>query len=159
EPNLQAAHAAHPWVVVFDDHEVENNYAGAIDGIPMDPAAFLLQRAAAYRAYYEHMPLRRASIPVGPDMLLYRRLQPGDLLALHMLATRQSRTDQPVDRSTELGRMLAPKDFRPDLPPGGNPAGTMLGSRQERWLLDGLRGSGARWNALGNQVMMGQFDF
>ena len=160
DPALQAAHAAAPWVVLTDDHDVENDYAGAIDEeAGTAPAAFLLQRAAAYRAFYEHMPLRRSALPTGPDMRLYRRLRFGDLLDLHLLDSRQYRTDQPDDLSTAAGRKQAPRDFRPGLPPGGNPGGTMLGAEQERWLLGGLRRSHARWNALGNQVMMAEFDF
>ncbi len=157
---LQAAHAAAPWVVVTDDHDVENNYAGGIDIDPgTDPAVFLLQRAAAYRAFYEHMPLRRRALPLGPDMRLFRRLRFGDLLDLHLLDTRQYRTDQPGDPSTPGGREQAKRDFRPGLPPGGNPGGTLLGAEQERWLLQGLHESPTRWNALGNQVMMAEFNF
>jgi alkaline phosphatase D len=160
DPWLQAAHARTPWVVAFDDHDVENNYAGDLDeDAGTDPAAFLRQRAAAYRAYWEHMPLRRAAIPAGPDMRLYRRLQFGDLLDLHVLDTRQYRTRQPVDLATPAGRANAPRVYRPAPPPGGNPTGTLLGATQERWLLEGLRNSAARWNALGNQVMMASFDF
>jgi alkaline phosphatase D len=119
---------------------------------------FLLRRAAAYQAYYEHLPLRRTSVPHGPDMRIYRRLRFGDLLDLHLLDTRQYRTDQPVDRSTPHASAAADRDFRPDLPPGGNPSGTLLGQVQEQWLLDGLRQSPTRWNALGNQVTMARFD-
>ena len=92
-------------------------------------------------------------------MRLYRRLRFGDLLDLHLLDTRQYRTDQPGDTSTPAGREQGARDFRPGLPPGGNPGGTLLGAEQERWLLDGLRQSPARWNALGNQVMMAEFNF
>ncbi len=160
DPALQAAHAAAPWVVVTDDHDVENNYAGALDIDPgTDPVVFLLQRAAAYRAFYEHMPLRREALPVGPDMRLFRRIRFGDLLDLHLLDTRQYRTDQPGDFSTPAGREQAARDFRPGLPPGGNPGGTLLGAEQERWLLEGLHQSPARWNALGNQVMMAELNF
>jgi alkaline phosphatase D len=78
DEDLQAAHAAFPWIVTWDDHEVENNYAdevSQIDSEPdQDPEVFLRRRAAAYQAYYEHMPLRRTSVPQGPDMQLYRRL-------------------------------------------------------------------------------------
>ena len=65
DPDLQAAHAAFPWIVTSDDHEVDNNYAGEIseNNDPRDP--FLARRAAAYQAYYEHMPLRRRSIRSG----------------------------------------------------------------------------------------------
>ena len=77
--DLQRAHAAHPWVVTWDDHEVENNYADEIPEQGQSPEAFLQRRANAYQAYYEHMPLRRSSVPRGPDMRLYRRLAYGNL--------------------------------------------------------------------------------
>ena len=97
--NLRRAHAAFPWVVTWDDHEVENNYADEIsedDTEPdQDPEVFLRRRAAAYQAYYENMPLRRSSVPRGPDMRLYRRLTYGGLAEFNVLDTRQYRTDQP----------------------------------------------------------------
>jgi alkaline phosphatase D len=64
DPDLQAAHATAPWLVVWDDHEVENNYAGLAKQDPNDGVDFRARRAAAYQAYYEHMPLRTSSIPV-----------------------------------------------------------------------------------------------
>jgi alkaline phosphatase D len=80
DPALQKMHAAAPWIVTWDDHEVENNYAGGISERKIvDPQKFLEQRAAAYKAYYEHMPLRRAALPKGPDMTLYRGLSFGRL--------------------------------------------------------------------------------
>ncbi|MEM9159907.1 MAG: alkaline phosphatase D family protein, partial [Verrucomicrobiota bacterium] len=78
--DLQAAHAAAPWLVTWDDHEVDNNYASDIsEQLGTDREAFRWRRANAYKAYYEHMPLRRASLPQGPDMLLYRRVSFGNL--------------------------------------------------------------------------------
>lgn len=75
DPALQAAHAAAPWFVTWDDHEVDNNYAADISqDAGVDREGFLLRRANAYKAYYEHMPLRIASLPQGPDMLLYRNV-------------------------------------------------------------------------------------
>ncbi len=160
DPALQAAHASAPWAVVWDDHETENNYADEIDEEPATtPAEFLLQRAAAYKAYWEHMPLRRRSIPDGPDMQLFRRLRFGSLLDLHLLDTRQYRTDQPIDTTTPPGQALGASDFRPGLPADGNPEGTLLGDEQQGWLQRGLRRSTARWNALGQQVMMARFNF
>ncbi|HSL70505.1 MAG TPA: alkaline phosphatase D family protein, partial [Longimicrobiales bacterium] len=97
DPDLQGAHAAAPWIVTTDDHEVDNNYANEY---PEDPAVqsreqFLLRRAAAYQAFYEFMPLRRFALPRGPDMRLYRRFDWGALARLHALDTRQYRADQP----------------------------------------------------------------
>lgn len=101
DTQLQAAHAAAPWIVVWDDHEVENNYAAdvpeerASGEAPVTREAFLARRAAAYQAYYENMPLRASSLPKGPDLQLYRRLTWGRLAQFSMLDTRQYRTDQP----------------------------------------------------------------
>src|SRR5687768_16146539 len=89
DADLQAAHAACPWIVTTDDHEVANNYAGAIAETPVPPAQFLLRRAAAYQAFYEFMPLRRTSLPAGPAMQLFRRVRFGNLAAFHVLDTRQ----------------------------------------------------------------------
>ncbi|WP_433828424.1 alkaline phosphatase D family protein [Actinoplanes sp. CA-015351] len=143
DPNLQAAHAAFPWIVTFDDHEVDNNWA---DEIPQDPAlqtpeAFRARRMAAFQAYYEHMPLRRSSLPSGLDLQLYRRFRFGNLASVHVLDTRQYRSDQPAT-----------------LADAQNPALSMTGPEQERWLVNGLRTSGGRWNLLANQVMWAQND-
>jgi alkaline phosphatase D len=105
---------------------------------------FLVRRMAAYQAYYEHMPLRGSAMPNGPAMQLYRRLQFGDLLDLRMLDTRQYRSARPCE---PLGpRCAAALD----------PTVTMTGAEQERWLIEGLTGSSARWKAIGQQVMMAQ---
>jgi alkaline phosphatase D len=148
DPALQAAHALFPWLVTWDDHEVENNYAGAISeraGVP--PEQFLAQRARAYQAYYEHMPLRRRSLPQGPDMQLYRRVAFGRLAEFSVLDTRQYRTDQPCGDGT-----------KPPCPETMDPNATLLGSAQEAWLLDGLARSQATWNVLAQQVMMARVD-
>jgi alkaline phosphatase D len=143
DPNLQAAHSAFPWVVVWDDHEVDDNYA---NGVPQDgqpPEAFLLRRAAAYQAYYEFMPLRRSAMPRGPDIRLYRRLAFGDLVTMAALDTRQYRDDQACGD----GSKRSCDEHR-------DPGRTLLGAEQERWLLEGLQGSRARWNVVAQQVMM-----
>jgi alkaline phosphatase D len=98
---LQGMHARCPWFVTWDDHEFDNNYANDIQeeqpkGQPKaDPVDFLVQRAAAYQAYYEFMPLRRRSLPHGPDLQLYRTASFGRLAEFFILDTRQYRTDQP----------------------------------------------------------------
>ena len=148
DPNLQAAHAAFPWALTWDDHEVENNYAGDIseNDDPIDQ--FLIRRAAAYQAYYEHMPLRRLSLPNGPNLRLYRRLQFGDLAQFNILDTRQYRNDQPCGDG-----------FKPLCEASLDPNATMTGQTQERWLFEGLQRSNARWNVIAQQVMFSQFDF
>ncbi len=159
DADLQLLHASSAMICVWDDYEVENNYANDVDDLetPFTPAdQFLLQRAAAYQAYYENMPMRRGYVitesdgtPRWRDAQLYRNLQFGNLLSLNMLDTRQYRTDQ---GST-------PGDFAPVLPAGGNPTGTLLGQTQEDWLLGNLSASTTRWNVLGQQVMMARFNY
>ncbi|MCG8349092.1 MAG: alkaline phosphatase [Chloroflexales bacterium] len=147
--NLQAAHAAFPWAVTWDDHEVDNNYADAIsEEEHVDPARFLERRANAYQAYYEHMPLRRASLPVGPDMQLFRRLTFGDLVEFSVLDTRQYRSDQPCADGLKPRCAAALSEDQ-----------TMAGPPQERWLLGGLAVSRARWNVIAQQTMLAQYDF
>jgi alkaline phosphatase D len=149
DPALQAAHAMAPWIVTWDDHEVSNNYANDVSEKPdkYPPAEFLRRRAAAYQAYFEHMPLRRSSLPRGPDLLLYRRLEFGGLASFHVLDTRQYRTDQPLgDGLKETTRGVLDEKA------------TLMGERQRQWLLDGLDRSAAGWNVLAQQIMMVCFD-
>jgi alkaline phosphatase D len=148
DPALQAVHAAFPWLVTWDDHELENNCAGDIsERSSTSREDFLILRANAYKAYYEHMPLRRSSLPDGPDMLLYRRIPFGRLAEFNVLDTRQYRTDQPCGDGTK-----PPCDGQLD------PSGTILGARQENWLMSGLAHSPATWNVLAQQVMMARVD-
>ena len=139
--SLQAAHAAFPWVVTWDDHEVDNNYVSdnASDNMARDE--FLIRRAAAYQAYYEHQPLRKASIPRGPDMLLYRTVGAGRLARFHVLDTRQYRSNQACDDGIK-----APCNE------WSQPNRMVLGDTQERWLTRGIDQSQSRWNVLAQQI-------
>ncbi|GHJ93714.1 alkaline phosphatase [Streptomyces sp. NE5-10] len=145
DPDLRAAHAAHPFVVTWDDHETENNYAGGTPENGVPPEEFLLRRAAAYRAYWEHQPLRAPQRPEGPDMRLYRRLRFGRLAQFDVLDTRQYRSDQAYGDGWQVPGPLSE-----------DPARTMTGAAQERWLLDGWRASDARWNVLPQQVVLAE---
>ena len=153
DPDLQAAHAALPFVLTWDDHEVQNDYA-ADRSERFDPsAAFRRRRAAAYRAYWEHLPLRRRSRPRGPAARLYRRLRFGDLAELNVLDTRQYRDDQPCDdNGVGRGQVVAGCRERPD------PRRTLLGTEQRRWLLARLARSVARWNVVAQQLLMAELD-
>lgn len=152
DPDLQAAHAAHPFIVSFDDHEVDNNWAGAYseedggEGFPVavPPELFAFRKQMALQAWYEAMPVRRAQLPRGTDITAYRRLDFGNLVALHSLDTRSFRDDQPC-----RGATMACDDR---LRPGSH----ILGDAQEKWLMQGLRGGQAKWNVLAQQVMMMQ---
>ena len=145
DPDLQAAHARFPWIITWDDHEVENDYTGALSENNDPPATFLQRRAAAYQAFYEHLPLRRESLPRGADLQLYRSLSFGDLVQFFVLDTRQYRSDHPCGDGEHA---RCPGSF--DL------AQTMTGSQQERWLRSGLVHSKARWNVLAQQVLMAE---
>ncbi|MFC4942776.1 alkaline phosphatase D family protein [Pseudonocardia sp. GCM10023141] len=149
DADLQAAHAVAPWLVVFDDHEVENNWAGNVRELPEDPPGPLApRRAAAFQAYWENMPLRAAQRPRGDAMQLHRRVNWGATATFHMLDTRQYRSDQPCgDR------------FGTDCAARTDPAASLPGSAQERWIADGFRSSTARWDVLGQQVFFSQVDF
>ena len=147
DADLQGAHSRFPFIVTWDDHEVENNYANLIPEDEAEAAAFPQRRAAAYQAYYEHMPLRRSSMPRGPNLQLYRRLSYGGLAQFHVLDTRQYRTDQPCGEGN-----------KPRCPGTLDPKATITGAAQERWLLQGLDRSSARWNVLANQLPIAQVD-
>ena len=155
DPDLQAAHAAHPWIVTWDDHEVDNDYAADRSQDLDPPALFLRRRAAAYRAYYEHMPLPKWARPGGPDMQLYCRWAFGALAQFHVLDGRQYRSHQACPREGRGGsNVVAAEDCRERL----NPERTLLGQKQERWLTDGLGASSARWNVIAQQTLMAQSD-
>ncbi|WP_343900941.1 alkaline phosphatase D family protein, partial [Nocardioides aquaticus] len=146
DPDLQAAHAVAPWLVVWDDHEVDNNYAGLVPARAGETAGFARRRAAAYRAYYENMPLRRRSLPRGTDLRLFRRVGWGSLATFHLLDTRQYRSDQACGSGYQ------------DCPAAADPARTLTGGEQAAWLDRGLRSSSARWDLLAQQVFFGARD-
>ncbi|MBU2417551.1 MAG: alkaline phosphatase D family protein, partial [Alphaproteobacteria bacterium] len=148
DPLLQAAHAAAAWMVIWDDHEVVNDY-GADSDESGDPVAFLRRRAAAYQAYFEHMPLRRRSLPVGPDMQLYRTLDWGGLSQFQLVDNRQYRQPTPCPAPGASSKLIPDCDARRD------PSRSLLGQRQEAWLLDTLASSRARWNLLTQQTLFG----
>jgi alkaline phosphatase D len=141
DPDLRAAHASAPFIVTWDDHEVDNDYAGDRDENDTPPEVFLLRRAAAYQAFYETMPLRAAAMPAGPHMRLYRRLLFGNLLDLSVLDTRQFRSKQACGGSVATGCAAAL-----------DPSRTILGAEQEKWLFDQLAGAQATWTVIGQQV-------
>src|SRR3546814_8722506 len=103
---LAAAHAALPFIVSWDDHEVENDYAGVHGAATADPAVFLRTRAVAYQAYFKHMPLRPSDLRPDGELRLYRRFGWGDLANVHMLDTRQYRTAHPCETPAERGGQL-----------------------------------------------------
>jgi alkaline phosphatase D len=150
--DLQAAHAAHPWILTWDDHEVTDDYTADIG--PQDPesARFLAQRAAAYQAYWEHMPLSNAQRPDGPSLRLYDSYRFGDLAELFALDDRQYRSYHACRATLTRGKPLENCDERLD------PGRTMLGAEQEAWFASGVARASARWNLLAQQTLMAELD-
>ncbi|MFB7947938.1 alkaline phosphatase D family protein [Kitasatospora phosalacinea] len=139
DPDLQAAHHAHPWFVTWDDHEVHNDYSGTTES--------LVRRAAAYRAYWENQPLRLPQ-PDASGLTLYRRVHYGRLAQFDILDTRQY-------RDAQAGREWR----RPLDAEARDPRRTLMGATQERWFADGLRDSDARWNVVPQQVVLSRCAF
>lgn len=138
DTDLQAAHQAAPVIPVWDDHEVDNNYAGT-SGTGGE-AQVLARRMAGYRAWFEHQPVRLTA-PTGPDLQIYRRVAWGELATFHMIDGRQYRDPQPCGGG--LG----------DCPERTSVDRTLLGADQRQWLADGIDGSTAVWDVVGNQTV------
>ena len=145
-PDLREAHARFPFITVWDDHEVLNNWADDHQGSP-DGTPWIDRQSNAFQAYYEHLPMRTQ--PKGPDWQVYRRFRWGRLAEFSVLDTRQYRSDQacgdgmntpPCDEMYEEDR-------------------TLTGPEQERWLLTGLKTSNARWNVIAQQTIFAKFDY
>lgn len=147
DPDLQASHAAAPWVPTWDDHEVENNYAGSVDSGGTGGAAWDARRAAAYRAWYEHMPVRMAP-PEDDSLPLHRSVRVGELLEILVLDGRQHRDPQPCEG--QAGQPCEEvwdedRDF--------------LGPEQEAWVAERLAAGPARWTLFASPVVMLPMDF
>ncbi len=152
DPDLQSAHLAAPWIVTWDDHEVANDYARDSDE-RRDPA-FAARRAAAYQAFYEHMPLR-VPRPNGGGfgaLRIYQNLDWGRLARFHILDDRQYRATHACPPANRGGSSSIKRSCRALNEPGRS----MLGKEQESWLEDSLASSKARWNIVAQQTPMGQ---
>lgn len=144
DPDLQAASRAAPMIASFDDHEVSKHWMSDVHYYGHPPAVFLLRRAAAFQAWYENLPLRRARMPQGPDLTAYRRFDVGGLMRFNVLDTRQYRT----------GR-FCPAKLTSECTPDPHSRDTMLGAAQEAWLAEGLKQRHATvWTVLAQQVLM-----
>jgi alkaline phosphatase D len=152
DPNLQAAHAVCPWFVIWDDHEVENNYADLVPQDPADAAGFEARRFAAYQVWWEHQPVRlQPPTAADQEYRIYRDAQWSDLIEIALLDGRQYRSDQACGD--------AALQIEPPCPETTDPARTMLGDEQEQWLLDTLTASTSAWNLIGNQVILADATF
>jgi alkaline phosphatase D len=154
DPDLQKAHAAAPWIVTWDDHEVENDYATNLSENDDPLAFFRARRAAAYQAYYEHMPLPRTMVPMGQWMRIYTRVQWGALADFLVLDDRQYRSAHPCPPAGKRGSTQIPASCAAR----NDPNATLLGRAQERWLEYQLQASTCRWNLLTQQTLLVQKD-
>ena len=155
DPDLQRLHAEVPALVTWDDHEVQNDYADRWSQNYDETEGFLQRRAAAYQAFYEHMPVRASrSLPNGPMMRIYDRYTFGALAEIAMIDVRQYRSRQACYEERRMGRgHLETRESCPELLAAQR---SMLGPEQERWLFDGLSGSRSRWNIIAQDVLMAQ---
>ena len=156
DPDLQNLHARVPALVTWDDHEVENDYADQWSQWFVEPARFLLQRAAAYQAFYEHMPVRPiVSHPEGPVMRVYDRFTFGDLVEISMIDGRQYRSREACyGPPNKGGGHLETNAGCPERLAAGR---SMMGFAQEAWLYAGLTNTKAQWNVIAQDVLMAQF--
>jgi alkaline phosphatase D len=174
DPHLQTMHAACPWLMSWDDHEVQNDYAGLQGGnssvadVFSNPADFARRRAAAYQAYYENMPIRASVLTQafagmtqhdsGAEMRIYQRVDFGRLASLYLLDTRQYKDPQACTKGGSLGASAV----NPATCSAWNdPQRTMLGAQQEAWLGTELAQSTTRgntWNVVGQSTLFGQRD-
>lgn len=153
DEDLQAASAAAPWMAIWDDHEVANDYAADV-GERERGAPFLDRRTAGYRAFWEHMPLPRAMKPQGPHGRIHRRASFGELFDLHMLDDRQFRDPQACQPPDRGGATRVSEQACPAL---NDPARSILGRDQESWLMEGLRRGQARWTLIAQQTRFARF--
>ncbi|MFV2039029.1 MAG: alkaline phosphatase [Acidimicrobiales bacterium] len=153
--DLQAHHAARPWIITWDDHEVDNDHAGDVSENDDDPEVFSERRAAAYQAWYEHLPVR-LDPPEGSSYRIHRNFNWGDLADVFVLDGRQYRDDQPTDGTFIPLPGLEDESLplRTLSPTALDPEHTFLGREQETWLIDGVGASSAIWKVLAQQVMM-----
>jgi alkaline phosphatase D len=144
DPYLQAAHAIAPWIVAMDDHEVDNNWAADTPQDPekQTPLEFEIRKYAAFKAYYEHMPIEAppAFHKMRATLQLYGKYHLGPAM-IHLLDTRQFRDDQPCGD----GR-------KPYCEDALDPKRTIMGKEQETWLTKSLKTSPAPFNVIATQV-------
>jgi alkaline phosphatase D len=154
DPDLQKAHAASAWLLTWDDHEVDNDYAKNLSEDNDVMALFKARRNAAYQAYYEHMPLPRSMVPMGSYMRIYNRLQYGALADFFVLDDRQYRSAHPCPAAGERGSTNVDEKCTDRF----DPSLTLLGQQQESWLAAKLAQSTCQWNLLVQQTLMVEKD-
>jgi alkaline phosphatase D len=161
DASLQAMHAQCPWIVTWDDHEVYNDYA-ANQGEDLSPN-FMQRKAAAYQAFYEHMPLRASTLIAGFDSLktngelrIYGAFNAGKLANFLVLDDRQYRDNQACPKSGRGGGGVVRAEECAEL---FDPKRTLLGVAQERWLDQALSQTSSQWNIIAQQTLIGRRNY
>ncbi|MCU4493310.1 alkaline phosphatase D family protein [Acinetobacter guillouiae] len=151
DSDLQAAHARHPFIVIWDDHELANDaWKDGAENHQANEGNFLDRKLAALQAYFEWMPIRPVS--ATDHLNIYRQFDFGSLVQLTMLDTRILARDKQLDYAnymTASGLDIA--KFQTDLT---STTRTLMGYTQREWLQKKLAQSTATWNVLGQQVLM-----
>lgn len=142
DADLRACHAAHPWLLIWDDHDAINDYAGDFARSIPDRDTFLRVRTAAYRAYFEHLPISPRRAPIGSRMAMQEHYQWGSLAEFWALDGRQFRS-RPVCRDSQHSFMGGKLLWGCDQVHA--PQRSILGADQEAWLAQGLASSMSTW--------------
>jgi len=147
--DLQAAHAACAWLLTWDDHEVANDYTGDVAPRVPDPAKLLAIRAAAYQAWYEHMPVPASARPRGPDASIHGRWRFGQMLDLFMLDGRQYRSHHACLPGRSASKAV-------DCPERMDAGRSFFGAAQEAWLLRELALPATQWTVLAQPTLLAE---
>lgn len=154
DPDLQKAHGNHPFICVWDDHEIANNaWRKGAQNHNENEGDWPERKAYAVQAYYEWLPVREPTDNFRER--LYRHFKVGNLLDLYMLDARLIGRDEQLSFKDYLDKdtgKFSAERFRTDL---SNPKRTLLGEQQRHWLLQHMTNSAATWQVLGQQVLAG----
>ena len=156
DPQLQALHATHPFITVWDDHEIANDaYVHGAQNHNEGEGIYETRKEAALQAYYEWMPVR--PVKENDSLRVYRSFSFGNLVELFMLDTRLAGREKQLSYKDyfDPDTGFHARRFREDI---GSPQRTLLGRDQLVWLQGKLAGSTAAWQVLGQQVLMGRMN-
>ncbi|MFL5298123.1 MAG: alkaline phosphatase D family protein [Phenylobacterium sp.] len=156
DPQLQAAHARAPWIMVWDDHETANDswQGGAENHQPASEGDWSLRKAAAIKAYYEWQPIRE---PSGGGFAINRSFDFGDVASLFMLETRLTARDHQLYPDKEMPPEPSPAEVTAWRQKLADPSRKLMSAAQEAWLAREMTASvkaGRPWQVIGNQVVM-----
>lgn len=155
DKDLKEAHRIAPWLFIWDDHEVANDYQGDVGKVfpGQDPKDFVLRKRAAYKAFFEHLPLRsRSRFDAINRMRIYGQSTHGNLLEFTLLDTRQYRDRAACPRDGYYEAQLVSRTTCTELADKNR---TILGSRQERFVSENFMRGNAKWSVLVQPTLFG----